>query len=269
MQNLYNEFKLLLKGSHAEKHVHFFRMDRLDDKFEAMLKTFRKVPGWSKESSMILINTGAHESQTHKGDYHGQSACSLDGQHGQNPYLIKTRNPVNPEFTVLYFNHSKSGTNDLGVTARLALQYEEAHLGSTTECLEADAKVLKDWSDHAFRANELLHATFEGRVVWRTNPINYGFDERGDENRIKRMMSKFMKENLTASSHAMDIELLTSQRPETFVHNCTNHFFTPDSKGEFNRDLFTGKAQGLRNNFFNNGEPNLAVLQSTLNFLCM
>mmetsp|Transcript_1518 Transcript_1518/g.4738 ORF Transcript_1518/g.4738 Transcript_1518/m.4738 type:complete len:351 (-) Transcript_1518:244-1296(-) len=127
---------------------------------------------------------------------------------------------------------------------------------------------------------------YQGRIIWRTIQINFGFDYYGCENSFKFRANELIRaSNVLAKNGAevLDVEKLTGLRPETYQHQRTNHFYCSCStdcqcKSASQCDSYQHqcalKARGrcrntecerLRNSEYDNGEPNRVIAQMLLN----
>ena len=110
-----------------------------------------------------------------------------------------------------------------------------------------------------------------GAIIFRTIQINVGFDRRGHENCIKLALNEHVRSASFAalSVKVLDIEAMTASRPETFVHEASNHFFCQCVSGFERATPMCETAACLRKRAhrFENGEAHRALAQMVLSAL--
>jgi hypothetical protein len=109
---------------------------------------------------------------------------------------------------------------------------------------------------------------FKGRIIFRTIQINLGFNRCGQENCVKLELNQLARESARAGEfqksnvEVLDVEALTGSRPETFVHENTNHFYCECKVGgKKNRCPAAGPCLRKRTDRFENGELSRVVAQ--------
>ena len=246
-----------------------------------MIEAFRKHPSWSKPGALLMLNTGAHEANTHSrpaptrgvdleaARQGHQIECACVGGSASNPYVANEgqkallvsrdggglrRHSVVREgnITKLFFNHTRgqmtyarsqtatlsqfasgNGFHPLEAMADLALGHTLACLGQSKGCAEREGEVIAAWAKQVTSITKRVRESggFGGRIVLRTSLINFGFDQRGAENRVKLHMNAFLRKMAASSTpsspgdtgpgpsrsgiYVLDVEALTMQRPET------------------------------------------------------
>jgi hypothetical protein len=132
-------------------------------------------------------------------------------------------------------------------------------------CKENVKKVFTRWI-------EIMRAGgFNGRVVFRTTQTNLGFNARGHGNCITLHLNACVRESARDGTfhklkiEVLDIEALTGTRPETFVHQNTNHFFCECMAGGDRYRCPTQACLQKRTDRYQNGEPNRLLAKMVLN----
>lgn len=169
-----------------------------------------------------------------------KGSARVEGWGGAPPALGGTRREYHEAFLQPY-----AGPDDLCAFANcdtfhpleamadLALGHTLACLGQSKGCAEREGEVIAAWAKQVTSITKRVRESggFGGRIVLRTSLINFGFDQRGAENRVKLHMNAFLRKMAASSTpsspgdtgpgpsrtgiYVLDVEALTMQRPET------------------------------------------------------
>jgi len=254
-------------------HLLFKRVNTVAEALEngKFIDIMSKLQPLEGKSKTLLINFGAHENKA------SRSACP-------NPHISQSLDKVH-----LSGKRTTTIWKDTGM-------YDITRNTSMNRPLSSDCGlgdvVINDFVGLVTQfVSRLRDSGFNGNIIWRTNQINFGIDFMGSSNAFKLKVNQKITLNTALirdlGVNILDVERLTGERPETFVHLGTNHFYCQCNTGcscanktecdEYDKDCSlharprcrSQECEVLRFDYFSNGAPNRVVAQLVLNALDM
>jgi hypothetical protein len=195
----------------------------------------------ARGTTTMIINTGAHEAKNER------FACSYDTAYLETiKYYSVNVTKFAPNKN---FNYAKTKTLQ---PTKICLK----------QCWDVAKKIQKTWLESLTK----IRKHYTGTMIFRTTQINFAFNKNGQENCIKMQLNEWLRsapELKKMNVRILDIEKLTGSRPETFVHELTNHFYCQCKSGDarVKNRCKTTECIKKRTNVFENGEPNRYLAQ--------
>ncbi len=214
----------------------FHRIDKLN------MQTVDKILSVVGDTTAIIINVGAHEAKSER------FRCPYDVVD-----YLETKQFY--DINVTTFSNNKNFEFS-----------KEKTLAQNGECFRTCQRAAQQVQEVWLKALTKLRNHYHGAIIFRTIQINFGFNKRGHENCIKLQINKWLRstpEFGKLNIRVLDIEKMTGSRPETFVHENTNHFYCQCNSGvsKVQNRCKTKACLSKRTSVFENGEPNRYMAQ--------